>query len=156
EPPLPEPARTVEVLLVDLLDELHVLLVRLVAVEQVVEDPVDVLRDRALLRSRRLRLLLEERVERLERLLRCDGDRLELARRQPSIVADRGVADELADLLRVLRRDLTDEVDEHAAGEATRLLEARQALLLGPVRQAPCPEGVVLLGAPVLAPPPTP
>src|SRR5262249_8616019 len=80
-----------------------------------------------------------------------DGDRLELAPRQPSIVADRGVADELADLLRVLRRDLTHEVDEHAAGETTRLLEARQALLLGPVRQAACPEVVVLLEALVLA-----
>src|SRR5207247_1850856 len=79
------------------------------------------------------RLLLEERFERGQDLLRRDGDVLELARRQPPVVADRRVADELADLLRVLRRDLLNEVDEHAARQPARLLARRQRLLLGPV-----------------------
>src|SRR6266436_1399039 len=50
------------------------------------------------------------------------------------IVSDRSVADELADLLRVLGRDLPDEVGEHLAGELARLLERWHCLLLGPVR----------------------
>ena len=78
-------------------------------------------------------------------------DVLELARRELAVVADRGVADELADLLRVLGRDLADEVGEHPADEVARLLERRQRLLLGPVRQAAGPEVVVLVEALVLA-----
>src|SRR5262249_42932350 len=103
--------------------------------------------DRALLRAGRLRLLLEERVEPREDLLRGGGDVLELARGDLAVVADRRVTDELADLLRVLGRDLPDELDEHAAGEAARLLQRRDALLLGPVRQAAGPEVVVLVEA---------
>src|SRR5439155_7508305 len=128
-------------------DVLDVLLVRIVAVEEVVEDPVDVLGDRALLRAGRLRLLLEEGLERLEDLLGCNGDGLELARRQPAVVTDRRRAHELADLLRVLRRDLADEVDEHAAGQPARLFEAREALFLRPVGETARPEVVVLVEA---------
>src|SRR2546421_692437 len=60
-------------------------------------------------------------------------------------------AHELADLLRVLGRDLADEVDEHAAREATCLFQARERLLLGPVGEAARPEVVVLVEALVLA-----
>src|SRR5207244_5289785 len=63
-------------------------------------------------------------------LLGRGGDDLELARRQAPVVADRGVANELADLLRVLGRDLGDELDEEPAHERTRVLERRQRLLL--------------------------
>ena len=121
-------------------------------VEQRVEDAVDVLRDRALLRAGRLRQLLVERRERL-----ADLDRptvatvLELRGREPAVVADRRVADELADLLRVLGRDLRGDVDEHPADELARLVERRHALLLGPVREAAGPEVVVLVEVPLLA-----
>src|SRR5205807_2199556 len=127
-------ASPVEVLEVDALDELLVLRGDLRPVEQGVEDAVDVLRDRALLRARRLGLLLEQRLERAEHLLGGNGDVLEFAGRELSVVADRGITDELADLLRVLRRDLPDELDEHPAGELARVLERWQSLLLGPVR----------------------
>src|SRR5262249_57571578 len=91
--------------------------------------------------------LLEQRIEPREDLLAGGGDVLELTRSELAVVADRRVADELADLLRVLGRDLPDELDEHAAGEAARLLQRRDALLLGPVRQATGPEVVVLVEA---------
>ena len=77
-----------------------------------------------------------ERRERRADLLGRDRDELELARGEPAVVADRRVADELADLLRVLGRDLRDELDEEAADERARLLERRQRLLLGPGRRA--------------------
>ena len=86
-----------------------------------------------------------------EDLLGRDGDLLELARRELAVVADRGVADELADLLRVLRRDLRDELDEQPVDELARVLERRQRLLLGPVVQAADPEVVVLVEVPLLA-----
>ena len=95
--------------------------------------------------------LLLERLDRREDLLGRDGDLLELARREPAVVADRGVADELADLLRVLGRDLRDELDEQPADELARVLERRQRLLLGPVVQAADPEVVVLVEVPLLA-----
>jgi hypothetical protein len=63
---------------------------------------MDVLGDRTLLRTGRLGELLLEREDRREDLLPGRRDLLELARREPAVVADRGVADELADLLRVL------------------------------------------------------
>jgi hypothetical protein len=65
-----------------------------------------VLRDRALLRSLRGLQLLVERRERLPDLMRRRGDEIELFRRQLSVLADGRVADELANLLRVLGRDL--------------------------------------------------
>src|SRR5262249_42123918 len=149
--PVAEVARAVEVLDVDADDVLLILLDDLVALEQRVEEAVDGLGERALLRAGRLRLLLEERVEPSEDLLRRDGDVLELARSELAVVADRCVADKLADLLRVLGRDLPDELDEHPAREAARLLQRRDALLLGPVRETTGPEVVVLVEALVRA-----
>src|SRR5581483_178654 len=70
---------------------------------------------------------------------------------QLAVLADRGVADELADLLRVLRRDLRDELEEEPANELARLLERRQGLLLGPCRKTAGPEVVVLVEALLLA-----
>src|SRR5207248_1123273 len=61
--------------------------------------------------------------------------------------ADRCVADELADLLGVLRRDRLRKVLEDAGDERARLLERRQPLLLGPVVEAAGPEVVVLVEA---------
>ena len=81
----------------------------------------------------------------------ADRDLLELARGELAVVADRGVADELADLLRVLGRDLRDELDEEAADELARVLERREHLLLGPGREPAGPEVVVLVEALVLA-----
>ena len=112
---------------------------------------MDVLRDRALLRAGRLLELLLERRDRGEDLLGCDGDVLELARRELAVVADRRVADELADLLRVLGRDLRDELEEEPADELARVLERRERLLLGPGREAAGPEVVVLVEALLLA-----
>src|SRR3989454_9106745 len=146
-----EITRTVEVLCIDARDVLRVLFRRLVALEERIEDAVDVLGDRALLRTGRLRLLFEERLEPAQDLLGGGGDVLELTRRELAVVADRRVADELADLLRVLGRDLPDEVGEHLAGEVARFLERRHRLLLGPVRQAARPEVVVFVEALVLA-----
>src|SRR5436305_3761278 len=112
---------------------------------------MDVLRYRALLRAGRLGELLLERCDRGEDLLRRRRDLGELARREPAVVADRGVADELADLLRVLGRDLADELDEEAADEAAHVLERRERLLLRPVREAAAPEVVVLVEVPLAA-----
>src|SRR6476620_1720480 len=151
EQPVAEVARAIEVLHVDPLDELRVLFADLVAVEKRIEDAIDVLRDRALLRADGLRLLLEERIEPLQDLLGGRGDVLELTRSELAVVANRRIADELADLLRVFRRDLPDEVGEHLAGELACFLERRHRLLLGPVRETARPEVVVLVEALVLA-----
>src|SRR5712691_2870336 len=123
----------------------------LVAREHRVDDAMDVLRDRTLLRTGRLGEVLLERQDRGEDLLGRGRHLLELARREPAVVADGGVADELADLLRVLGRDLPDELDEEVADEAAHVLERRQPLLLGPVREAAGPEVVVLVEVPLLA-----
>src|SRR5207302_3164166 len=112
-----ELARLVEVLHVDARDERDVVLVHLVAVQERVDDAMDVLRDRALLRTGRLVQVLLERLDRREDLLGRGSDLLELARREPAVVADRGVADELTDLLRVLGRDLRDQLDEQAVDQ---------------------------------------
>ena len=82
-----------------------------------------------------------------EDLLRGRRDVLDLARAQLPVGPDRGIADELADLLRVLRRELLREVLEGARDERARVLEGRQRLLLGPVVQAAGPEVVVLVEA---------
>ena len=68
-----------------------------------------------------------------------------------AVVADRGVADELADLLRVLGRDLRDELEEEPADELARILERREHLLLGPGCETARPEVVVLVEALLLA-----
>src|SRR5436305_13466484 len=112
---------------------------------------MDVLRYRALLRAGRLAELLLERCDRGEDLLRGGRDLVELARREPAVVADRRVANELADLLRVLGRDLADELDEEAADEAAHVLERRERLLLRPVGEAAAPEVVVLVEVPLAA-----
>src|SRR5439155_22296854 len=59
----------------------------------------------------------------------------------------RRVPDEIADLLRVLGRELLRQVLEGAGDERARVLEGRQRLLLGPVVQAAGPEVVVLVEA---------
>jgi hypothetical protein len=151
EEPAAELARLLEVLLVDALRELLVVLVQLAAGEQALRDAVEVLRDRALLRAGRLLGLLLERGDRRLDLLGGRGDGLELTRGEPAVVADRRVADELADLLRVLRRDLGDELDEETTDERARVLERRQRLLLGPGREPAGPEVVVLVEVPLLA-----
>src|SRR5581483_599715 len=100
-------------------------------------------------RARRLRQLLAQRREGVADLDRRLGDRLQLARREAAVVADGGVADELADLLRVLGRDLGGDVDEQAGRRVADVRERRQALLLGPVVQAAGPELVVLVEVPL-------
>src|SRR5262249_14238237 len=146
-----EVTRLLEVLLVDARSERGVFLVQLGTREEAVDDAVDVLRDRALLRAGRLLGFLLERCDGCLDLLDRRGDHVELARRQAPVVTDRGVADELADLLRVLRGDLGDELDEQTADEPARVLERRQRLLLGPGREAAAPEVVVLVEVPLLA-----
>ena len=84
------------------------------------------LRERALLRAGRLVELGAERVERLADLLRGGRDALELARGELAVLAGRGLADELADLLRVLGRDRAGELGEDARAERAHLLERRQ------------------------------
>src|SRR4051812_30465991 len=120
-------------------------------VEQAVEDPVDVLGQRALLRAGRLGELLVEGCQRLPDLDRDVADGLELLRGQLAVVADGGVPNRLAEFLRVLGRDLGRHLDEQAADELARLLERRQALLLRPVGEAARPEVVVLVEVPFLA-----
>src|SRR5206468_10935734 len=93
-----------------------------------------------------------ERPDRAQDLLGGGRDLVELARREPAVVANGRVADELADLLRVLRGDARHELDEQAADERARVVERRQRLLLGPVREAADPEVVVLVEVPLLAP----
>ena len=151
EQPVAELARLLEVLRVDLTDELDVLRVHRGAREGRVEHALDVLRDGALCGAGGVVLLGAERRERIADLLGRDRHELELARGQLAVVADRRVADELADLLRVLGRDLTDELDEHPAHELARVLERREHLLLGPARESAGPEVVVLVEALVLA-----
>ena len=122
------------------------------AAEERLDEPVDVLGDRALLRARSpCPAPRASAGERGADLLGRGRDLLELARGELAVVADRGVADELADLLRVLGRDLRDELDEEPADELAGLLERRQQLLLGPGREAAGPEVVVLVEALVLA-----
>src|SRR5581483_9969376 len=144
---VPEVAGLLQILLVDPLDVGGVLLVHGVAEQKRIHDPVDVLRDRALLRPLRLAELLLERRDRGEDLLRRGRDLLELPRGELAVIADRRVADELADLLRVLGRDLTDELLEHAADELAGRVESREHLLLRPAREAAGPEVVVLVEA---------
>src|SRR5205823_12086212 len=69
EETLAEAARLLELLLVDVLDELDVVLVHLrLLVEQTVENPVDVLRQGALLRAARLGEGSEEHTYELQSL----------------------------------------------------------------------------------------
>jgi hypothetical protein len=159
EQAVPQLASLLQVLLVDARDELRVLAVQRLAGEQAVDHLVDVLRDRTLLGAGRLRRLLEERPQ---RLLDLDGGRrdlLQLARAQTAVVADRRVADELADLLGVFRGDVLRHLEEESTDQLSRLLERRQGLLFGPVREPAGPELVVLVEVPlpalgeVLAPP---
>src|SRR5581483_9428704 len=147
EQPVAEVARLLDVLLVDAGDEVGVVLVDVGALELRVDDAMDVLRDRALLRAGRLLEILLERSDRREDLLAGDGDLLELARGELAVVANRRVADELADLLRVLRRDLRDELEEEPADQLARVLERRERLLLRPGREPARPEVVVLVEA---------
>src|SRR5262249_23475432 len=92
-----ELARLVEDLDVDAGHEVHIVRVDLSALEERVDDAMDVLRDRTLLRTRGLRQVLLERLDRSEDLLSRRGDLLDLARGELAVVADRRVADELAD-----------------------------------------------------------
>ena len=78
-------------------------------------------------------------------------DGLDLARGELAVLARRGLADELADLLAVLGRQRLRELREDAAGELAGLLERRQQLILGPVVEAAGPELVVLVEVLLLA-----
>src|SRR5215207_58062 len=144
-------AGLVEVLGIDALDELRVLALERLAREQPLLDLVDALGDRALLGPGRLVRLLVQTGERVADLGSRVPDLVELSRGQVAVLADRGLADELAEALRVLRRDLRRYLDEQPANEATGLVQRRQALLLGPVGQAAGPELVVLVEVPLLA-----
>src|SRR4029077_17458460 len=75
------------------------------------------------------------------------GDGVELTGRQLPVLAHGGRAAELAHLARVLARDATRDVLEHAAGELARLLELREALVVGPGRERARPVLVVLVEA---------
>src|SRR5215213_633672 len=146
-----ELARPLDLLLVDVRNDLGVVARELVAVQLRVGDPLDALRDGALLRPGGLLHLLAERRKRVPDLHRSLRDLVELSRRQPAVVADGGVPDELADLLRVLGRDLLGEVGDHAAKQIAGLRQRRQPLLLGPVGEAARPEVVVLVEVALLA-----
>ena len=151
---LAEVARLLELLLVDARDELRVVLVDLRLLdEQAVEHAVDVLRDRALLGARSPWRAPCRAALSASRIWIADvGDRLQLLRRQPAVVADRRVADELADLLRVLGRDLRRRPRGRASTTSSRASSSGgMRLLLGPVRQAADPELVVLVEVPLLA-----
>ena len=147
---LAQVARLLELLFVNARDELLVVLVDLRLLdEEAVEHAVDVLRDGALLGAGRLGQLLVEALERLADLDRHGRDRLQFPRRQPAVVADGCGANELADLLGVLGRDLVRDVEEQLGDELPRLFERRDCLLLGPVGQAADPELVVLVEVPL-------
>src|SRR6187551_1160752 len=107
--------------------------------------------DRALLGAGRLVRFLVQRSERLVDLGGRVRDLVELAVGELAVVPDRRAPHELADLLRILGRDLLRDVGEHPADELPRLVERRQALLLGPGREAAGPELVVLVEVPLLA-----
>ena len=151
EQALADLARLLQVLHVDAGDELGVVALELGAREQRVDDLVDVLRQRALLRAGRGLELGAQRRERLLDLLRRGRDLLVLARGELAVGARRGGPDELADLLRVLGRDGAGELREDPGRERAHLLERRQPCLLGPVRETAGPEVVVLVEALVLA-----
>src|SRR5262249_11232565 len=119
----------------------------LLTLEEAVDDAMDVLGDRALLGAGGLVELLLETRDRGQDLLRRDRNLLELTRGELAVLADRSVADELADLLRVLGRDLRDELQEEAADQLARVLERREHLLLCPGREPAGPEVVVLVEA---------
>ncbi len=111
---------------------------------------MEVLRDRALLRAGRLLEVCAERLERRADLLRGRRDRLDLAGREPPVVARRGLTHELADPLRILAGDRVGERREDGAGKRARILETRERLVLGPVGEAAGPELVVLVESLVL------
>ena len=144
-------ARAVEVLRVDRRRQLGVVTRQLLAGEQLVEQLVEVLRDRALLRARCLLELRAQRVEGGADLLRRGADRLDLAWREAAVVAGGGLADQLAEPLRILAGDVLRQVGEDRARKRARLLERRHDLVLGPVREPPGPELVVLVEPLVLA-----
>ena len=151
EQPVADLARSVEILAIDLGDERRVLLGQLGPGEEALLEPLQMLRDRALLRSRRL---VELGAQWRQRGLDLDGgrsDRLDLARSEAAVVAGRRLANELANLPRILVRDLLGELDEHAAAERPDVLERRKHRLLGPVVQAADPEVVVLVEVALLA-----
>src|ERR687891_655205 len=150
EQPVAEAPGLLQVLEVDAGDELGVLALEGLAREQGVLDPVDVLRDGALLGAGRLVSLLRERRERIADLHGCVRHLVELAAREVAIGPDGRLPHELAKLLRVLGRDLAGHLDEEAPDEAASLLERGQALLLGPGREAARPELVVLVEVPLL------
>src|SRR5205823_14579778 len=128
-------------------DQLLVVLGEVLAEQETVDDAVQLLRDRTLLRAGGLVHLLLERLDRREDLLAGRSDLLELTRGELAVVSDRGVADELADLLRVLGRDLRDELEEEAVHQLAGVLQRWQGLLLGPGRETAGPEVVVLVEA---------
>ena len=144
-------ARAVEILRVDRRRQLGVVTRQLLAGEQLVEQLVEVLRDRALLRARCLLELRAQRVEGGADLLRRGADRLDLAWREAAVVAGGGLADQLAEPLRVLAGDVLRQVGEDRARKRARVLERRHDLVLGPVREPPGPELVVLVEPLVLA-----
>src|SRR5262249_26753251 len=149
--PVAELARLLEVLRVDARAQLGVVARQRLAAEQRLLDLVDALGERALLRAARALDLLVQRGERLADLGGRGRHLLELARREAPVVADGRIADQLADLLRVLGRDRAGDVDEETAHQLADVLERRERLLLGPVGQAAGPELVVLVEVPLLA-----
>src|SRR5262249_51596113 len=151
EQPAAHLARPLEVLAVDVRDERGVLLGQLRAREELLLDLLHVLRDRALLRARRLGEIAAQRSKSCLDLDGRRGHRLDLTRGDTPILASRRLSDELTDAPRVLRRDRLRELDEHTAAERADLLERRQRGLLRPVRETTSPEVVVLVEVALLA-----
>src|SRR5262249_18932706 len=113
EQPAAHLARPLEVLAVDVRDERGVLLGQLRAREELLLDLLHVLRDRALLRARRLGEIAAQRSKSCLDLDGRRGHRLDLTRGDTPILASRRLSDELTDAPRVLRRDRLRELDEH-------------------------------------------
>ena len=147
----PDLARLLEALHVDRRRALGVLALEPGAAEQRLLKPLDVLRDRTLLRAGRGLRVGDERRERVPKLYRDLRDEVELARGEVAIRPGRRLADELPRLLGVLRRDGLRGVHEDPADELAGLVERGQPLLLGPVREAAGPELVVLVEVLLLA-----
>ena len=120
--------------------------------EQLVEQLVEVLRDRALLRARCL-LELARAAGRARSRISCAAVPTDSISRGASraVVAGGGLADQLAEPLRVLAGDVLRQVGEDPARKRARLLERRHHLVLGPVREPTGPELVVLVEPLVLA-----
>jgi len=84
-------------------------------------------------------------------LRRGGRDGIQLTRAQAPVVANGGVANELADPLRILGGDHVDQLDEDARDKLAHIGKGGQHSFLGPVAEATSPEVVVLVEVALLA-----